>query len=46
MIRDIDPIDLEPDDRVCFVDYAGFPIEVDGEEYLSLREEEIHGRRT
>ena len=38
--------DINPGDIVCFVDYAGFPIEVDGETYLSLRDEEIHGKRT
>ncbi len=37
--------DINPDDIVCFVDYAGFEIEVDGETYLSLRDEEIHGKR-
>lgn len=36
---------LEPGDTVCFVDFAGFEIEVDGETYLSLRDEEIHGKR-
>lgn len=41
----IDPVDLQPEDLVCFVDYAGFEIEVDGEKYLSLRDEEVHGRR-
>ncbi len=41
----IDPVDLDPGDIVCFVDYAGFEVEVDGVKYLSLRDEEIHGRR-
>jgi chaperonin GroES len=41
----IDPIGLEPGDHVCFVDFAGFDIEVDGEAYLSMRDEEVHGRR-
>lgn len=36
---------LEPDDHVCFLDYAGQAIEIDGEEYLSMRECEIHGLR-
>ena len=41
----LDSIDLAPGDRICFVDYAGFDVEVDGKKYLSLRDEEIHGRR-
>jgi chaperonin GroES len=41
----IDPVDLEVGDHVCFGDYAGSEIKVDGEEYLSMRDEEIHGRR-
>ena len=41
----VDVIDLAPGDHVCFGDYAGSEIDVDGEEYLSMRDEEIHGRR-
>lgn len=41
----LDPIDLNPGDHVCFVDYAGFDIEVDGVKYKSMRDEEVHGRR-
>ncbi len=37
--------DLSVGDHICFLDYAGSAIEVDGEEYLSMRDEEIHGRR-
>ncbi len=43
--QDVVVSDLNPGDTVCFVDYAGFEIEVDGETYLSLRDEEIHGKR-
>jgi chaperonin GroES len=38
-------VGIAPGDHVCFLDYAGFEIEVDGGTYLSMREEEIHGRR-
>lgn len=41
----IDPVELKIDDHVCFLDYAGFDIEVDGEKYISMRDEEVHGRR-
>ncbi len=41
----VDAVDLEPGDHVCFCDFAGNEIEVDGETYLSMRDEEIHGRR-
>jgi chaperonin GroES len=41
----IDPVDLEVGDHVCFGDFAGSEIKVDGEEYLSMRDEEIHGHR-
>lgn len=41
----VDPVDLGPGAHVCFVDYAGFEIEVDGEKYLSMRDEEVHGER-
>jgi chaperonin GroES len=39
------PVDLKVGQHVCFLDYAGSAIVVDGEEYLSLRDEEIHGDR-
>ena len=41
----IDPVDLEPGDHVCFGEFAGSDVEVDGQTYLSMRDEEIHGRR-
>lgn len=41
----IDSIDLEVGEHVCFLEFAGQEIEVDGEQYISLRDEEIHGRR-
>jgi len=37
--------DIFPGDHVCFVEYAGTAVEIDGEEYLSMREVEIHGKR-
>lgn len=37
--------DLEPGMQVHFVDFAGYEIEVDGESYLSMRDEEITGVR-
>ena len=41
----VDPVDLQVGDHVCFGDYAGSDVEVDGVKYLSMRDEEIHGRR-
>jgi chaperonin GroES len=42
----IDPIeDLKVGDTVEFLDYAGTGIEIDGQEYLCMRENEIHGKR-
>lgn len=41
----IDPIDLEPGDHIGYVDFSGFDVVVDGESFLSMRDEEIHGRR-
>lgn len=41
----IDPVDLEPGDHVCFGDFAGSDVTVDGVVYLSMRDEEIHGVR-
>ena len=41
----IDPVDLEPGDHVCFGEFAGSDVEVDGQTYLSMRDDEIHGRR-
>lgn len=40
-----DLADLKPGQHICFLDFAGTPVEVDGQEYLSLRETEIHGVR-
>jgi chaperonin GroES len=45
MTGQIDPVELAVGDQVCYLDFAGSEIEVDGEKYLSLRDEEIHGRR-
>lgn len=42
---EVDEIDLCEGDHVCFLDYAGSIINVDGVDYLSLRDEEIHGER-
>lgn len=42
----IDPIDLEPGDHICYADFAGSSVTVDGVEYLSMRNEEIHGMRS
>jgi len=41
----IDEIDLREGDHVCFLEYAGSEIEIDGETYVSMRDEEIHGCR-
>ena len=35
------PLDVKPGDRVLFGKYGGTEIKLDGEEFLSLREEEI-----
>jgi chaperonin GroES len=37
--------DLEVGDYVCFLEYAGTKVTIDGEEYLSMRDEEVHGVR-
>ena len=37
--------DLKPGDHVCFYEFSGSPVEIDGEEYLSMGEGEIHGVR-
>lgn len=37
------PVDLKKGDRVLFGKYAGMDVEVDGEEYLVLREADILG---
>lgn len=37
--------DIKAGQVVCFVEFAGTEIEVDGEGYLSMRESEIHGVR-
>ena len=42
----IDPIeDLKPGDHIEYLDYAGFSVTIDGVEYVSMRESEIHGKR-
>lgn len=41
----VDEIDLKPGDHVVFVDHAGYPIVIDGVEYLQMREEECVGTR-
>ena len=38
-------IDLRVGQQVCFLEFAGSPINIDGKEYLSMRDEEIHGIR-
>lgn len=38
-------LDLAVGDQVCFLDFAGTEVEVDGELYLSLMDSEIHGVR-
>lgn len=37
--------DIHTGQHVCFLEFAGAPVEIDGEQYLSLREQEIHGVR-
>ena len=37
--------DIEPGEHICFLDFAGTAVEIDGVEYLSMRDEEIHGKR-
>src|SRR5271170_607063 len=32
-------------DHVCFLEFAGTDVWVDGESYLSMRDEEVHGKR-
>jgi chaperonin GroES len=41
----IDEIDMKEGDHICFLEYAGQEVTIDGEIYLSLRDEEVHGRR-
>jgi chaperonin GroES len=38
------PLDVKVGDRILFGKYTGSDIEIDGQEYLILREEEILGR--
>lgn len=42
---EVDKLDLVPGDEVLFVEYGGTDVEVDGVQYLSVRDEEIHGIR-
>lgn len=37
--------DIEPGAHVCFLEFAGTTVEIDGESYLSMRDQEIHGVR-
>ena len=37
--------DIRPGDVIEFLDYAGSDVEIDGEDYIVLRECEIHGVR-
>lgn len=37
--------DIHVGDHVCFLEYAGTTIEIDGQQYLSMRECEVHGVR-
>ena len=37
--------DIEPGNHVCFLEFAGTTVEIDGESYLSMRDQEIHGIR-
>ena len=37
------PLDVKAGDRIMFGQYAGQPIKLDGEEFLIMREEEVHG---
>jgi chaperonin GroES len=41
----IDTIELKPGDHVCFLDHAGYMVEVDGESLLCLVDEEVFGAR-
>jgi chaperonin GroES len=37
--------DIEVGEHVCFLEFAGTTVEIDGEAYLSMRDQEIHGVR-
>ena len=37
--------DITRGQHVCFLEYARSPILIDGKEYLSMRDEEVHGVR-
>lgn len=37
--------DLEIKQHICFVEFAGTEVEIDGQVYLSMRDSEIHGVR-
>ncbi len=39
----VQPLDLEVGDRVLFSKYGGTEVKFDGEEYLIMREDDIHG---
>ncbi|MBM4318483.1 MAG: co-chaperone GroES [Deltaproteobacteria bacterium] len=36
------PMDLKEGDRILFGKYSGTELKIEGEEYLMLREEEVH----
>jgi chaperonin GroES len=37
------PVDVKPGDRVLFVKYAGTEVQFDGEDHVTLREDDIIG---
>ena len=37
------PLDVKPGDRVLFAKYAGNEVQLDGDEYLILKEEDLLG---
>ena len=37
------PLDVKAGDRILFGKYSGSEVKIDGEEYLSLREEDVLG---
>lgn len=37
--------DIAVGDHVCFLEHAGSELEIDGANYLSMREVEVHGKR-
>lgn len=41
---EVRPLRLRPKDQVMFPPYAGIPIQIDGTEFLVLREGEVQGK--